>query len=95
MVFIEISVPSRYFPVDVHLQRPVGVATLRTSCLLIEVESALIELHRCWAVTLEMFLGISEIFSRFKSILNNDLQWQLSICQVAFQEKIWKHRKLL
>ena len=72
---------------DIHLQRPVGVATLRTSCLLIEVESALIELHRCWAVTLEMFLGISEIFSRFKSILNNDLQWQLSTCQVAFQEK--------
>ena len=72
---------------DVHLQRPVAVATLRTSCLLIEVESALIELHRYWAVTLEMFLGISEIFSRFKSILNNDLQWQLSTCQVAFQEK--------
>ena len=32
---------------DVHLQRPVAVATLRTSCLLIEVESAVIELHRC------------------------------------------------
>ena len=57
--------------------------------MLLYVSSSAVELllWRC-------FLGISEIFSRFKSILNNAIQWQASTCQIAFREKNLEAREI-